>query len=99
MKEVNLNSNNDINNTIQKNGKKSQYDILKSSYNRYVKDIEKTDFANSYTRCEIERNMLQNMYKLAKKDNNTSELDYIDERYNSLSEKFTQFGIILKKLS
>ncbi len=63
----------------------------------YVKKIEKTDFANSVTRYEVELNMLKSMKELAVKNDNLKELSYIEERITNAKNKLSEFGIKIKE--
>ena len=77
---------------------KSKYDNLKEVYKKYIKDMEKSDFANSFTRYQVELNMLKNLKKTAVEENKQIELEFIQEKYNILADKFNQFGVVLKDL-
>lgn len=97
MNEVNFNSDNCINQN-QNNKKNSKYDNMKMTYQNYIKKMDKSDFANSLTRFQIELNLLTDMQKFAALEGKTEEISYIKERYDILSGKFKQFGITLKEI-
>ncbi len=97
MNEINFNSGNNIN-PGQSSINNSKYINMKASYLGYLDEMKKSDFANSLTRYQIELNLLKDMRNLALEENKLEELDYIKERYDILSDKFQQFGIVLKKL-
>ena len=97
MNEINFNPENNINKG-QSNASNSKYANFKASYLGYLKEMEKSDFSNSLTRYQIELNMLKDMRDLAIIENKPDELDYIEERYGILTDKFRQFGIVLKDL-
>lgn len=97
MYEVNLNSSNDLNQN-QKNQANSKYDNMKLAYQGYLQKMDKSDFANSLTRFQIELNLLKDMHNLATEEGKTEEIAYIKEKYDILSDKFKQFGIILKEI-
>lgn len=95
MKDINLNK---ISGQISKNiSGNSAYNNTKAVYDMYVKKIEKTDFANSVTRYEVELNMLKSMKELAVKNDNLKELSYIEERITNAKNKLSEFGIKIKE--
>ena len=97
MNEINFNPDNNIN-FKQSNKSNSKYANMKASYLGYLDEMKKSDFANSLTRYQIELNLLKDMRDLALEENKPDEIDYIKERYNILSDKFQQFGIVLKNM-
>lgn len=100
MYEISFNSNNRIYPTTNiKNEAGSKYDNLKAAYKGYLQKIDKSDFANSLTRYQIELNLLTDMHKFATEEGKTEELAYIEERYNVLVDNFKQFGITPKELN
>ncbi len=95
MKNVKLNQ---IVTTASNSAKKlSEFENTKAVYDGYVKKIEKTDFANSVTRYEIELKMLESMKELAVKNDNLKELSYIEERITNAKNKLSEFGIKIKE--
>lgn len=98
MNEINFNLTNSIN-THQKNELDSQYDNMKVFYQSYIQKMDKSDFANSLTRYQIELNLLTDMKTIAIKEGRVKEIDYIKKRYDILTKKFKQFGITLKELN
>lgn len=100
MYEINFNSNNEIHPATNiKNKASSKYDNLKAAYKGYLQKMDKSDFANSLTRYQIELNLLIDMYKFATEESKSEELAYIEERYNVLVDNFKQFGITPKELN
>ena len=95
MKDINLN--NIVKQTPKNIPNMSAYENTKAVYEGYVKKIEKTDFANSVTRYEIELNMLKSMKELAEKSPNKQDLKYIEERISNANNKLEQLGIKIKE--
>lgn len=77
--------------------KQSAYENTKAVYKGYVKKMEKSDFANSISRYEVELNMLKSMKEMAEQSKDTKELKYIDERISNANDKLAQFGIKIKE--
>ena len=97
MNEINFNSEKNIN-PKQSSINGSKYADFKALYLGYTEKMDKSDFANSLTRCQIELEMLKDLQNFALQENKSDELAYIKERYSILSDKFKQFGIVLKDL-
>ena len=85
-----------MNEAVEKN---SEYYNLKAVYQSYIEKMEASEHKDSFTRCQIELNMLSNMYKEALNNGMKEEIDYIQHRHAVLSDKFKSFGIILKKIT
>lgn len=83
----------------QTNSKKLTYDSLRKIYDDYTQRMDKSDFANSFTRYQVELNFLKDMYQHALEEGKNDAIKYIKERYSILSEKFMQFGVVLKELN
>ena len=77
--------------------KPTAYENTKAVYEGYVKKVAKTDFANSFTRYEIELNMLKSMKEMAEKANNKEELKYIEEKMSVVAEKLKEFGVEIER--
>lgn len=94
----NIKFNNFTKKTTQNISKQSAYENIKAVYEGYVKKIENTDFANSFTRYEIELKMLKSMKEMAEKVNNIAELKYIEEKISKVADKLEEYGVEIEKL-
>ena len=91
----------DLNN-LQKTSKeflnnKTAFNNIKTVYNQYVNKMNKSDFANSITRYEVELNLLNSLEGLAKKENNQNELEFILKNKENVLKKLKDLGITIKQ--
>lgn len=76
---------------------KNAFSNIKAVYNQYVNKMNKSDFANSVTRYEVELNLLNNLEALAKKQNNQNELQIVRKNKENVIKKLKDLGIVIKQ--
>ena len=72
------------------------FENTKFVYDKYIKRIEKTDFANSITRYEVELKLLNSMKESAEQLKMTKEIKAVEEKINFAKTKLEEFGITEK---
>ena len=94
MDNVNLNLKQ---NNIRQNGTKSSFDLDMEVYKYFVSKVEKTDFANAYTRYITELNLLKPLSEKAKAVGRTKEKTELEARMAEVKTILKkQFGISVK---
>ncbi len=100
MSSFNIRNNNMFNNNrlIQQNNDSSvkEYENLKSVYNGYVEKMADSEVGESFTRYNVELNLLKNMKEVAQKHKLDDELEYITDRESCVLTKLEDMGFKLK---
>lgn len=75
----------------------SEYENVKSVYCKYIKSMEKSDFANSLTRYQVENSMLRKLNSLLS-PKQKDEKEFIVQRYEIVSQKLKEFGVVPEEI-
>ncbi len=68
------------------------YDNMKSVYTGYVEKMEDSEVGESFTRYNVELNLLKNMKIMAEKYHFEDEVSFISEKQQNAADKLEEMG-------
>lgn len=72
------------------------FEEQRAYYYEYIKKVEKSEFANSPTRYNIELNLLENLLMIAQEKNLADETELIKTRISAVKDVLKELGFGLK---